>query len=128
MDTMSLGPKLVHSPASTVGLPLADAGARSAARVPPALTDRFEALRTLGAGGCGVVMLVRDRRLDREVALKLLHTVSREQVALFDQEARILAGLEHEHIVRIYDCGVADGAPYLVMEYVRGATLSARLA
>ena len=96
--------------------------------VPESLTERYEILRTVGKGASGVVVLARDRRLGRDVAVKLLNHRSTEQEQLFDHEARTLAALEHEHTVRVYDYGWTEGAPYLVMELVRGMSLSARLA
>ncbi|MBI4863458.1 MAG: serine/threonine-protein kinase PknK [Candidatus Riflebacteria bacterium] len=96
--------------------------------MPSVLTDRFEIVRVLGKGGMGIVYLARDRRLGREVAVKLVLHLDRYLIRRFEREARLLASLEHEHIVRLYDFGVTDGTPYLVMEYVRGKPLSARLA
>ncbi|MBI4859334.1 MAG: serine/threonine-protein kinase [Candidatus Riflebacteria bacterium] len=96
--------------------------------VPAGLSERFEIVRTLGAGGMGVVYLARDRRLDRQVALKLIREPSPQVVRRFDREGKILAALEHEHVVRLYDIGVANGTPYLVMEFVRGRPLSTRLS
>ncbi|MBI4861224.1 MAG: PQQ-binding-like beta-propeller repeat protein, partial [Candidatus Riflebacteria bacterium] len=85
-------------------------------------------LELLGQGGMGAVHRVKDLRLGREVALKLLLRSTPESRAMFEKEARILAGLEHDHIVRVYDFGLADGVPYLVMELMRGWPLAARLA
>ena len=92
------------------------------------LAERYETVRPLGQGASGVVLLARDRRLGRDVAVKLLSERTPEQVALFESEAKTLAALEHEHIVRVYDYGWSDDQPYLVMELVRGASLFARLA
>ena len=104
-------------------------GPRTSPTVPPAsLAERFEVLGLLGCGGMGVVYRARDLRLGREVALKLLLDVSPEMQAMFRREARTLAALEHDHVVRLYDFGVAEEKPYLVMEYVRGAALSVRLS
>lgn len=98
------------------------------ADLPPGLAERFEVLAPLGAGGMGVVSLARDRRLGREVALKLIRQVNPRLARLFEQEARTLAALEHPHVVRLYEFGVEGSTPYLVMELVRGQTLHARLA
>jgi len=91
------------------------------------LGARFEALRVLGMGGMGVVLSVRDRALGREVALKLIRTMAPTLVSMFREEARALASLEHDHVVRIYEYGV-EGQPFIVMELVRGKPLSAHLA
>lgn len=80
----------------------------------------------LGAGGMGTVYRARheDERLDRVVALKLIRAGARGDLEFqrsFERECRILAGLEHPGIARLYDGGTsADGVAYLVMEYVDG--------
>ena len=96
--------------------------------VPPSLTERFEVAGVLGMGGMAVVYRARDRRLGREVALKLIRAPSDDLRRRFEVEGRLLAALEHERVVRLYDLGFADGTPYMVMELVRGNTLAARLA
>ena len=101
--------------------------ARTAA-LPPALAARFEQLAVLGQGGAGVVFKARDLLIGREVAIKILLAGLAEQTGILKGEATHLAKLEHERVVRLYDFGVADGAAYLVMEYVRGDTLWKRLA
>lgn len=97
-------------------------------RLPPELNDRFDDEGLLGAGGMGVVLLARDRALDRRVAIKLIRDAHPDLVDQFASEARILAKLEHENAVRVYDYGVTASGPFLVMEYVRGVTLSQHLA
>ena len=90
----------------------------------------YEIVAPLGAGGMGEVYRARDARLDRTVAIKVLpDTLAadphfRER---FDREARAVAALNHPHICTLYDIGVQDGASFLVMEYVEGETLAARL-
>ena len=75
----------------------------------------------LGSGGMGQVYRARDMRLGRMVALK----ISREEFGeRFDQEARVIAGLNHPHICHLYDVG----PNYLVMELVDGRPLEGRLA
>ena len=91
---------------------------------------RFEILGLLGAGGMGEVYLARDPRLDREVALKILpEAVGSDPArrARFEAEARILATLSDPGIAAIYAIEESDGAPFLVLEYVRGETLRERL-
>jgi serine/threonine protein kinase len=102
--------------------------------MPEALDSRFEFVQILGSGGMGVVILARDRKLGRDVAIKLIRpretTTSdgAQAAAMFEQEARVLAKLEDDHVVRIYEYGTAGDVPYLVMELVRGRSLAARLA
>src|SRR4051794_40140799 len=112
------------TPALTRGKRTDPSAAQRPASPPAALADRFEVLGLLGCGGMGVVYRARDVRLGREVALKLLLDVNPEMEALFRREARTLAALEHEHVVRLCDFGVVEDRPYLVMEYVRGMPLS----
>jgi len=85
----------------------------------------YRLLRELGVGGMGSVWLAErmDGALKRNVALKLPH-VGGTRASLAERMARerdILAALEHPHIARLYDAGVAsDGRPYLALEYVQG--------
>jgi Tol biopolymer transport system component len=90
----------------------------------------YEILGPIGGGGMGEVYRARDTRLDRLVAIKviapaLLGANTRER---FEREARAIATLSHPHICTLYDVGSADGVEYLVMEYLNGETLAARLA
>src|SRR4051812_20722215 len=91
------------------------------------LAGRYELLDRIGEGGMSVVWRARDRKLERDVAIKLLRSpvaVDPQQSRRFHREARALAALAHEHIVRIYDY-VSDGEQsFLVMEYVAGHNLS----
>ena len=86
--------------------------------------QQYELIRELGRGGMGVVLLARDLRLGRLVAIKMLTragaSVHRER---FLAEARATARCRHENIVVIHDVGVHDDRPYLVFEYLRGQTL-----
>ena len=88
----------------------------------------YRLLRRLGQGGMGSVWLATrsDGVLKRPVALKLPHAPSRgAQIAeRFARERDILAALEHPHIARLYDAGVADdGQPFLALEYIEGEPL-----
>src|SRR5216117_2478485 len=96
----------------------------------PQSVDRFQIVRILGKGGMGTVYLARDERLERPVAVKVLHSedlATEERRARFMREARTAASIRHPNIATIYEVGEADGAPYLVMEYCEGETLAQRL-
>jgi serine/threonine protein kinase/tetratricopeptide (TPR) repeat protein len=86
----------------------------------------YEVLQLLAKGGTGEVYQARDRRLDRMVALKALRA---EQLSdsrrrrRFEREARAVSALNHPNIVTIYDVVEDKGRFYLIMEYIRGATL-----
>jgi serine/threonine protein kinase len=84
-------------------------------------------LRELGRGGMGTVLLARHRRMDREVAIKVLPVTAMESesaVARFFQEVKVAAKLIHPNIVHAYDAGEHKGFHYLVMEYVEGHDLA----
>src|ERR1051325_560892 len=90
----------------------------------------YEILVRIGAGGMGEVYKARDTRLDRTVAIKVLpeHIARREDLrARFEREARAVASLNHPHICTLYDIGNQNGAGYMVMEYMEGETLAARI-
>jgi serine/threonine-protein kinase len=92
--------------------------------------DRYELDQRLGHGGMATVYLAHDRKLDREVALKLLadNLAGDEEVRKrFSREARLAARLEHPNVVQVFDVGDDDDRPYIVMEYVRGGTVADRL-
>ena len=91
------------------------------------IAGRYELRARISKGGMGAVWRARDRRLRRDVAVKLLHAWIAEDLELrrrFAREARVLAPLEHEHIVRLYDYGEDGETPFLVMELVEGANLA----
>ena len=91
------------------------------------VSERFELVRELGQGGMGTVYEARDVVLDRLVALKAIHTdLPRmgELRARFHREARILSGLEHPNVCRLYDYVQEDEADFLVMELIEGRTLA----
>src|ERR1700723_2531722 len=84
----------------------------------------------LGAGGMGEVYRARDTRLDRTVAIKILTQGlpdTPEVRQRFEREARAVSSLSHPHICVLYDVGNQDGIEYLVMEYLEGETLAARI-
>jgi eukaryotic-like serine/threonine-protein kinase len=91
----------------------------------------YEILSALGAGGMGEVYRARDTRLDRTVAIKILPTELASDPELrvrFEHEARAIAALDHAHICAVHDVGEHEGMQYLVMQYLEGETLAARLA
>jgi eukaryotic-like serine/threonine-protein kinase len=84
----------------------------------------------LGAGGMGQVYRATDTRLNRPVAVKVLpKALARDPQfrARFDREARAIAALSHPHICTLHDISHQDGVDFLVLEYVEGETLAARL-
>ena len=84
----------------------------------------------LGKGGMATVYKARHNKLERDVAIKVMHpTYSGEETFIrrFEREARVVARLEHPHIVPVYDYAVHEGHPYLVMRYIKGETLKDRL-
>lgn len=94
-------------------------------QLPRDLARRYGDPKLLGRGGMGVVLRVTDRSLDREVALKLLSVEpSPELLSRMEREARVLARIRHPGVIEVYDHGVSEGRPFLVMEYLRGRDLS----
>src|SRR5436309_13261294 len=94
----------------------------------------YEILLPIGAGGMGEVYRARDTRRHRTVAIKVLpaHVSSNPDLrARFEREARALSGFQHPHICSLYDVGRQDdpggSVDFLVMEYLEGDTLAARL-
>src|SRR5690242_11765685 len=117
---------------------------RQLAATPPAAADipsltpgtrigRFELVRELGRGGFGVVYEARDRELGRHVALKVMAGAvgadgEASLVPLFKREAETAARLNHPNIVTLFDFGVFEGRPYLVLELLQGETLAQKMA
>lgn len=97
----------------------------------PAEKDRYETIELLGQGGMGKVYKARDKKLKRTVALKRLlkDSGAREKgLARFLKEAQAIANLNHQNIVNIHDLGEDQEGHFIVMEYVEGETLSAKIA
>jgi serine/threonine protein kinase len=93
--------------------------------------SHFRILQKIGVGGMGEVYVADDTSLDRKVALKFLpevFTSDPERMARFEREARLLASLNHPNIAGIHGLEHADGIRFLVLEYVEGETLQARLS
>jgi serine/threonine-protein kinase len=100
------------------------------ARLATALGDRYRVERELGRGGMAIVFLAEDLKHHRPVAIKLLKP---ELSAIlgsdrFLREIEIAAGLQHPHILPLYDSGQADGLLYYVMPFAEGESLRQRLA
>ncbi|MGB7537676.1 MAG: serine/threonine-protein kinase [Anaerolineales bacterium] len=98
----------------------------------PKLTKigRYEILREIGRGGMATVYLARDPNFQREVAIKVLPHEALHDSTLyqrFQREARTIASLEHPAIVPVYDFGEENGQPFLVMRYLNGGSLSAKI-
>jgi len=92
--------------------------------------SHYRIVEKIGQGGMGEVYLADDATLDRKVALKFLpeaFTSDPERMARFEREAKLLASLNHPNIAGIYGLEQADGNRFLVLEYVEGETLQARL-
>lgn len=102
---------------------------------PPAATDalvgreldgRYLIQARVARGGMATVYQALDSRLDRIVAIKVMHPALAEDdafVSRFRREAKAAASLSHAHVVSVHDQGTTDGLPYLVMEFVSGRTL-----
>jgi eukaryotic-like serine/threonine-protein kinase len=93
----------------------------------PATLGRFELRRVLGKGAQATVWLGFDARLEREVAVKLMHAnaaIDADAVSQWLQEARSVSRLTHPHIVPVFEADLHEQQPYLVFEYVPGSTLA----
>ncbi len=91
----------------------------------------YEVVSLIGVGGMGEVYRARDTKLKRDVALKVLpeaFLTDHDRLARFQQEAEVLASLNHSHIASIYGVHEADGTQALVLELVDGETLADRIA
>ncbi len=90
------------------------------------LAGRYRIMGRLARGGMATVYQARDERLERPVAIKIIHPDHVLDADVLDRladEAKTVARLAHPNIVAVYDQGTHDGAPYIVMEFVRGRTL-----
>src|SRR5712691_7338159 len=90
--------------------------------------SHYAVLGPLGAGGMGEVWRARDKRLNREVAVKVLPASfanDADRLMRFEQEARATSALNHPNIVTIYELGEVEAGRFIVMELVEGRTLRA---
>jgi serine/threonine-protein kinase len=88
---------------------------------------RYRVLEVIGRGGMGVVYRVEHLRMGKIAAMKVLHrdlAQDPEVVQRFEREAAAISKLHHPHTVQVFDFGNAQGALYLIMEYVRGLDLA----
>jgi hypothetical protein len=93
------------------------------------LRERYRIDDVLGFGGHGIVYSATDRRLERRVAVKLLWAGADEAAtARLQREARVMAKLDHPHVVRVLDVGDEHGRTFVAMELVAGGTLRGWLA
>src|SRR5260221_14280168 len=90
----------------------------------------YEITASIGRGGMGEVYCARDTGLDRTGAIKVVGRApaTLDAAASLEREARAVAALNHPHVCALYDVGQDADLAFLVMEYVRGETLAARLA
>ena len=96
----------------------------------PSHIGRYRVLSLIGAGGMGQVFLAEDTDLGRRVAIKVLLpdlTGGSDRSRRFTQEARLASAVSHPNIAQIFEIGQADGVAFIVMEFVEGESLSARL-
>jgi eukaryotic-like serine/threonine-protein kinase len=111
--------------------PLTNQTANTTARLDlPRLIGRFRVEQLLGEGGFGLVYLARDEQLDRLVAIKVPHPkrLTGSDAESYLREARLVAGLDHPHIVPIYDVGSTPEFPcFAVSKFIDGTTLAERM-
>ena len=91
----------------------------------------YEILAPIGAGGMGEVYRARDTKLNRDIALKILPEAfarDTDRLARFRREARVVAALNHPHVVTIFSIEEHDGVPFMTMELVEGSTLAQVIA
>lgn len=112
--------------------PPSSSGWSGAGRFPPGtiLASRYRVVAPLGRGGMGEVFRAEDLTLQQEIALKFLPIeLTSDSAALerFHGEVRVARQVSHSNVCRVFDIGVADGAPFITMEYVDGEDLSSLL-
>jgi eukaryotic-like serine/threonine-protein kinase len=114
---------VVQQPTRPLAAPASGSGP-----MPGALfAGRYDIRGTLGKGGMGIVYRAHDRKLDEEVALKVLRAdVLKEDPGLlerFKQEIKLARRITHRNVLRTHDFEESDGTPYISMEYLEGVTL-----
>ncbi|MBI3994411.1 MAG: serine/threonine protein kinase, partial [Nitrospirae bacterium] len=89
-------------------------------------SDKYEIIEEIASGGMGVLYKANQLNLNRVVALKVLHTQFTSDpsfIKRFDREARAMARLDHQNIIRVYDVGQHENSHYIVMEFFPGKDL-----
>lgn len=98
------------------------------------IDGRYEVRERVAAGGMATVYVAHDQRLERDIALKVMHphlaadATEADFVARFQREAKAAARLTHPGMVRVYDQGIDGSLSYLTMEYVEGENLRQRMS
>src|SRR4030088_2255018 len=90
------------------------------------IDGRYRVLQRIGSGGMAGVVCAEDLQLGRKVAIKLLHRRFAEDAEFVERlrrEASSAAGLQHPHVVAVYDRGAWDGTYYIAMEYLEVGSL-----
>jgi len=88
--------------------------------------ERYEVLEELGKGGMGEVYRVKDKKLDEEIALKVLKTeiaADKGMIERFKNELKFARKIAHRNVCKMYDLNEEEGMPYITMEYVKGEDL-----
>jgi len=88
---------------------------------------RYQIHRKAGAGGMGTVFEAYDRKLDRKVALKILHHTTEKEKKRALREARAQARVSHPNICKLYEIGVQNEHPYIAMQFIQGGDLNDRV-
>jgi serine/threonine-protein kinase len=91
--------------------------------LPQALRERFDSVTLLGEGGMGTVYRARDRKLGREVAIKLIYGADVKTGWRFLQEVRAQARIEHPHVCKVFEVGAEGALRFIVMQLVHGEPL-----
>jgi serine/threonine-protein kinase len=130
-----LTPKPLAAASIDATIPMSRATPAAAPGLPssgvPRQIGRYQILDRVGQGGMGVLYRGVDPVLDREVAIKLMIGDFADDIEQlrprFEREARAIARLQHRNIVTVFEFAEDAGTPYIVMEFLRGTSLSARL-
>ena len=127
----SAHPALADTSASDAGRELPSADRRlsdsNRAWLGKVVDGRYRVIEVIGRGGMGVVYRVEHLRMGKIAAMKVLHrdlASDPDTVQRFEREAAAVSKLHHPHTVQVFDFGTAQGALYLIMEYVRGLDLA----
>jgi eukaryotic-like serine/threonine-protein kinase len=97
---------------------------------PNSTISHYRIISSLGAGGMGEVFLAEDTKLDRKVAIRVLPSESvadKHSKKRLLKEARAIAKVDHPNICAIYEVGEENGQSFIVMQYIEGQNLSARI-